>query len=120
MTTINSYINRIQHNITVHYTDQYHSIYLQRSWSYITKLFYWKLESMTTKKRQFHGLNSDTFQGNKRWSVSYCHSTGYFEVYYRRLASVRVMTIIGSCQAHASSLASIAIRIIGLLEDNNN
>ena len=30
------------------------------------------------------------------------------------------MTITDSCQAHASSLASIAIRIIGLLEDNNN
>ena len=66
MATINSYINRIQHNITVHYTDHYHSIYLPRSCSYIIKLFYWKLESMTTKKRQFHGLNSDTFQGNKR------------------------------------------------------
>ena len=67
MATINSYINRIQHNITMYYTDQYHSMYLARSCSYITKLFYWKLESMTTKKRQFHSLISDTFQGNKRY-----------------------------------------------------
>ena len=70
MATIN-YINRIQHNITVHYTDQYHSMYLARSCYYTCtmKPFYWKLESMTTKKWQFYSLNSDTFQGNKRCSL---------------------------------------------------
>ena len=35
MATINLYIYRIQHNITVHYTDQYHSMYLARSCSYL-------------------------------------------------------------------------------------